>query len=68
MRGVKPKRSAGQTAVSISVEEDLLELMDERAVALGQSRSAYLAALVRADLARRGPLELHETPPPYGKK
>jgi hypothetical protein len=60
--GVK-RRSRGQTAVSFSVEKGLLAQIDERAASFGLSRSTYLAALARADLARKGELILSEQAP-----
>ena len=58
------KRSRGQTAVSFSVEKALLAQIDERAARVGLSRSTYLAALARADLAKKGELVLSEQTPP----
>lgn len=58
---IKP-RSPGQTAISISLPESLVAQVEERAQALGLSRSQYLVQLARADLKERGALTLHETP------
>jgi hypothetical protein len=58
------KRSPDQTAVSFSVEKSLLAKIDERAAKFGLSRSTYLAALARADLAKRGGLVLQEETKP----
>jgi len=52
------RRSRGQTAVSFSVDKDLLAQIDERAASVGLSRSTYLAALARADLVKKGVLVL----------
>ncbi len=60
------KRSADQTATAISLPKSLLREIDERSEKLGITRSAYLCALARADLARRGSLVLSETPTSYG--
>jgi hypothetical protein len=57
------KRSRGQTAVSFSVEKNLLAQIDERAASFGLSRSTYLASLARADLAKKGELVLPEQYP-----
>ena len=62
------KRSPGQTAVSFSIEKKLLAQIDERAAKVGLSRSTYLSALARADLARRGDLVLQEQSPPAKPK
>jgi hypothetical protein len=63
------KRSPDQTAVSFSIEKSLLAKIDERAAKFGLSRSTYLAALARADLAKRGELVLQEeAPTPKPKK
>lgn len=56
---MKP-RSTGQTAISVSLPEALLESIDERAGALGLNRSQYLAHLARAHLRERGQMTLHE--------
>lgn len=58
---IKP-RSPGQTAISVSIPQSLLDQVDERASALGLSRSQYLAQLARADLMERGDLTLREQP------
>jgi predicted DNA binding CopG/RHH family protein len=60
----KKQRSPGQTAVSLSIEEQLLQRIDERAALLGMNRSMYLAALARKDISEGGPVLLHELPPP----
>jgi hypothetical protein len=57
--GTKP-RSPGQAAVSVSLEKVLLAEIDQRAKALGISRSAYFAQLARADIAERAPLVITE--------
>jgi metal-responsive CopG/Arc/MetJ family transcriptional regulator len=63
------RRSPGQTAISFSIEKNLLAQIDERAAKIGLSRSTYLAALARADLAKRGDLILQEQEPlPKAKK
>ena len=53
-------RSPGQTVTTISLPETLLAEIDKRRVKLGLSRSAYLCALARADIAKRGTLTLSE--------
>lgn len=58
---IKP-RSPGQTAISVSLPQSLVDQVDKRAEALGLSRSQYLAQLARADLMDRGDLTLRETP------
>jgi metal-responsive CopG/Arc/MetJ family transcriptional regulator len=58
-------RSPGNTACSISLPVGLLREIDERAAALGLSRSQYLSHLARADIERRGNLVLAEKPTPY---
>ena len=59
-------RSQDQTATSISLPKALLDEIELRAQRLGLSRSAYLCALARADIARGGTIELcelHDGPP-----
>lgn len=53
---VQKKRSEGQTAVSLSIEKDLLADIDNRAASLGLSRSLYLATLARQDIKHGGEL------------
>lgn len=65
---VQKRRSPGQTAVSLSIEQELLAQIDQRAEALGLSRSVYLAALARRDLADKGDLTIQEIPPPHGNR
>jgi len=48
----------------VSIPQSLLDKVDQRAAALGLSRSQYLAQLARADLMDRGDLTLRETPSP----
>lgn len=81
---VQKARSPGNTQVSISIGEDLLLQIDQRAASLGLSRSVYLAMLARNDLNERGSVviqeindladnlrktgALNETPPNHGLK
>jgi len=51
---MKPKRSPGKTAISVSLEKELLDKIDERSKNLGITRSAYLCNLARNDLAKGG--------------
>ncbi len=61
-------RSDNVTAISVSMTQDLLVEVDERAKALGLNRSQYLAQLARADLRERGELTLREAPNSPGQK
>ena len=63
----EPVRNPQQTVISVSMSRSLLGQIDERAGALGMSRSQYLAQLARADLISRGELTLREAAPAYGK-
>ena len=58
----KKRRSPGNTAASISMPQSLLTQIDERAHALGLTRSQYLSQLARQDVDSRGPLPLREVP------
>jgi hypothetical protein len=49
-------RSKGQTAVSISLSQELLKRIDARADALGLPRSQYIAMVVRKDVMLGGSL------------
>lgn len=65
--GVGKQRSPGQTVTALSLPETLKDAIDQRAAQLGLSRSAYLCALARADIATGGPLTieaatLHDAP------
>ncbi len=68
----KPKigKSSGDKTryepISITVDEELLEKIKERASGLGLNVSQYLRALAAQDVSTRGDLVLRETPPPYG--
>ena len=62
---MQKQRSPGNTACSISLPASLLAEIDERAAALGLSRSQYLTHLARADLERRGNLVLAEQATAY---
>ena len=54
---ILPKdRSKGQTAVSISLSEELLRQIDTRANGLGLSRSQFLAMVARKDVMLGGSL------------
>ena len=44
------ERAKGQTAVSISLSQDLLDQIDARAEALGLPRSQYLGLIARKDI------------------
>lgn len=61
-------RSAGQTAVSVSLPAELLSQIDARAKRLGLNRSQYLSVLARRDLDERGDLTLREQPLDYKTK
>ena len=61
-----PQRKEGQTAISVSMSEELLARMDARAKSLGVSRSQYIAQLARADLIAGGDLTLKEAPKAQG--
>ncbi len=56
------QRSPGQTVTALSLPETLKDAIDLRAAQLGLSRSAYLCALARADIAVGGPLTLEAEP------
>jgi hypothetical protein len=58
------KRSDRQTAISVSIPKELLDLVDARAQAIGLNRSAYIGLLLRQDLATKDNLTVHETPSP----
>lgn len=62
---IKP-RSPDQTAISISMDNDLRAQIDDRAKSLGLNRSKYLALLARNDIASGGDMTVREqsTPPP----
>jgi hypothetical protein len=57
-------RGENQTAISVSMTRDLLELVDTRAKALGLNRSQYLAQLARQDIAAKGAIILQEVSAP----
>jgi len=52
------QRSAGSTAVSLSLRERLLNRIDERAAALGMNRSSYFSYLAAKDISDGGPLTI----------
>ena len=54
---VKP-RSKDQTAISVSITKDLLTRIDDRASAVGQTRSRYIAVVTQIDIAKGGPLTI----------
>jgi len=56
------RRSPGKTAISVSLNDDLLAAVDARAELLGLNRSQYFVALARNDLQTRGGLVLSEQP------
>ena len=58
---VVKRRSPGQVAISISMTEEMVQQIDARAASLGLTRSGYLAALARKDVAYGGDLTLKET-------
>ncbi len=51
-------RSPGQTAISISIPEELLAQIDRRAESLGLPRSLYIALLAKQDLIELGDIIL----------
>ena len=53
-------RSPGNTAISISLSEELLYQIDARAKRLGVPRSTYLVQLARKDILAGGNLALQE--------
>ncbi len=57
-------RSPGQTAISISISEELKSQVTERARALGLNVSQYLCRLAANDLMSQGPLMVTPAPPP----
>lgn len=57
-----PIRSPHQTVISVSMTKVLLAQIDERARAVGLSRSQYLCQLARTDLHHGGDLTLRESP------
>lgn len=57
---VQKLRSPGNTQVSISLGEELLDQIDRRAASLGWSRSVYLATLARNDLSDGGDVVVRE--------
>ena len=63
-----PQRKPDQTAISISMSKGLLEKIDQRATALGLTRSQYVGQLARTDVIAGGALTLHETPISYKTK
>jgi hypothetical protein len=56
-------RSLTQTAISVSMPNDLRDEIDLRAKSLGLNRSQYLARLAEADLAKGGPLTITPADP-----
>jgi metal-responsive CopG/Arc/MetJ family transcriptional regulator len=56
-----PQRKPDQTAISVSMSKSLLAQIDERATALGITRSQYLTQLARADVLVGGELVLRES-------
>jgi hypothetical protein len=71
-KSTKRERAAGERIkyepISITIDEDLLAKIKERAAALNLNVSQYLRALAAQDVSTRGDLVLRETPPPYGEK
>ena len=57
-------RSPGQTAISVSLSEELKYQITDRARSLGLSVSQYLCRLAANDLASPGPLVVHPAPMP----
>ncbi len=57
------RRSPGQTAISLSLEADLLKKIDQRAESLGLNRSTYLSLLARKDIAEKGDLIIRQKSP-----
>lgn len=55
-----PIRNPNNIVISVSMSRALLAEIDERAQALGLSRSQYLCHLAREDVAARGDLVLKE--------
>jgi len=53
----QPKRTAGNTQISISLEQELLDLIDARAASMSMTRSAYLIHIAKLDLAVCGALK-----------
>lgn len=58
-------RSVGNTQISISIEETLVDQIDVRAASLGQSRSSYLAHLAKKDISVGGPIAPAPLPGEY---
>lgn len=61
---VTKARSPGQTAISLSMPEDVVRELDRRAAALHLNRSTFILQLIKQDLAERPDLVLRETPIP----
>ena len=62
----EPIRNPNNTVISVSMSRQMLAEIDERAKALGLSRSQYLCQLAREDLIARGDLTLRESPKVQG--
>lgn len=60
----EPIRNPNNIVISVSMSRSMLAEIDERARALGISRSQYLCQLARQDVAQGGDLTLKETPKP----
>lgn len=60
---VQKARSAGQTAISVSMPKAMVEEIDARAERLGLNRSQYLLQLAKQDLEERSPIVLREASP-----
>lgn len=58
-------RSPGNTAISVSLDQRLVDLIDARRKTLGLSRSQYLRLLAQKDLADRGDITVAEAPEAY---
>ena len=50
--------TVNQTAISVSITKDLLARIDDRANALGLTRSRYLAVIAQIDIDKGGPLTI----------
>ena len=59
---MNPKRSPGKSAISVSLETELLERIDVRRKALGLTRSAYLCNLAENDLVKGGNFVIAQKP------
>ena len=56
-----PIRNPANTVISVSMSRATLAEIDQRAQALGMSRSQYLCQLARVDVAKGGDLTLRES-------